>query len=69
MRGCCLALALAVACVGVAKGQTYPSKPVTLIVPYVAGGGTDIVAGSRRRRCGRSSARASSSIIAAAEAA
>lgn len=35
-----LALTLAVA----ASAETYPSRPVSMIVPYVAGGGTDTVA-------------------------
>jgi tripartite-type tricarboxylate transporter receptor subunit TctC len=38
------ALLLAVLCAGAALGQAYPVKPVTVIVPYVAGGATDIIA-------------------------
>ena len=29
---------------GIAGAQTYPSRPVRLIIPYAAGGGTDILA-------------------------
>ena len=29
---------------GVARAETYPARPITLIVPYSAGGGTDIMA-------------------------
>lgn len=35
---------LAFALTGFAQAQTYPHKPVRMIVPFAAGGGTDIVA-------------------------
>jgi tripartite-type tricarboxylate transporter receptor subunit TctC len=35
---------LAALCSGLADAQTYPTKPVRLIVPYPPGGGTDLVA-------------------------
>ena len=37
-------LVVALACATPAQAQEFPSKPVKLIVPYAAGGGTDIVA-------------------------
>jgi tripartite-type tricarboxylate transporter receptor subunit TctC len=36
--------ALLIASVGSVKAQTWPAKPVRLVVPYVAGGSTDLVA-------------------------
>ena len=39
------ALAAALACWGVgANAQDYPSRPITLVVPYAAGGGNDVMA-------------------------
>jgi tripartite-type tricarboxylate transporter receptor subunit TctC len=43
MTGCLAALALAAASVP-AAAQNYPSRPITLIVPWGAGGGTDATA-------------------------
>ena len=31
-------------CQGVARAEGYPSRPVTLMSPYAAGGGTDLLA-------------------------
>jgi tripartite-type tricarboxylate transporter receptor subunit TctC len=36
--------ALAMLCAGVAQAQTYPSKPIRMIVPWPAGGGVDTAA-------------------------
>lgn len=38
------ALALTLACGGPAAAQTYPSRPITLIAPFAAGGPSDVVA-------------------------
>ena len=43
LRRTALAL-LAVAFAGPAFGQAYPSKPITMIVPFSAGGPTDVMA-------------------------
>jgi tripartite-type tricarboxylate transporter receptor subunit TctC len=37
-------LVLFAACVAIARAETYPSRPITIVVPYPAGGPTDTLA-------------------------
>jgi tripartite-type tricarboxylate transporter receptor subunit TctC len=53
--GCAAALLVGAALQGQAQAQTqdYPSKTVTMVVPYAAGGGTDVVARTLAEQMGR----------------
>jgi len=44
MRTLFLAIVAALAGIGGASAQSFPSRPITLIVPFAAGGGTDVTA-------------------------
>ncbi|HEY6259176.1 MAG TPA: tripartite tricarboxylate transporter substrate binding protein [Xanthobacteraceae bacterium] len=42
-----------VACAGTASAQAYPTRPVTIVVPFAAGGGNDILARLIAQHMGR----------------
>src|ERR1700751_1551421 len=37
------AIAALIATAGIASAQTYPTKPITMIIPFAAGGPTDVL--------------------------
>jgi tripartite-type tricarboxylate transporter receptor subunit TctC len=51
LRGVC-AITLALAGLGMVQAQSYPTKPVRLIVPFPAGGATDLFARTLSQKIG-----------------
>jgi len=51
-RRACLAAALGLAALGAAAQQAYPTRTITLIVPYTAGGPTDVAGRIMAQRLG-----------------
>ena len=43
MKRCCLPVLLAMACAAGAAAQSFPAKPVRLVITYPPGGSTDVV--------------------------
>jgi tripartite-type tricarboxylate transporter receptor subunit TctC len=43
IKRCFIAAAFALAGVATASAQTYPNRPITMIVPFAAGGPTDVL--------------------------
>ena len=48
-----MALGNTVACVGSASADTYPSRPIQVIVPFPTGGGVDTIAQNRSAKNAR----------------
>ena len=61
-----IALAIAALVGAPANAQTYPSRPINMIVPFPPGGNTDIMARALQTEMSRRSARRSSSSTRAA---